>query len=219
VKIDGNHRFALPREQVWKALLDPQVLADTLPGLKRLDIIDSEHYNITIEVGVGVIKGVYDGTFQLKVIDPGERCEIRGAAKAAQGSVDAVAEMRIADAPDGGATLSYSAETTVTGLLAGVGQRMIGSVARRLTDQFLTSVEQAVLGRTGVQSGSIARETSGPAEITGSTSAPGTSVSNTAPRSLVPGTARARTSSIGPLWLGWGIAIGIIVGILLERLH
>jgi carbon monoxide dehydrogenase subunit G len=217
VKIDGNHRFALPREQVWKALLDPQVLADTLPGLKRLDIIDSEHYNITIEVGVGVIKGVYDGTFQLKVIDPGERCEIRGAARSPQGSVDAVAEMRIADAPGGGAIMNYTAETTVTGLLAGVGQRMIGAVARRLTDQFLTSVEQAVLAGDSTQPNSDAKDISRVAEITAAT--PGPSISKTASGSLVPGTVRARASSSGPLWLGWGIAIGIIIGILLERLH
>ena len=46
------------------------------------------------------------------------------------------AVMTLADAVAGGTTISYSAEVQVGGLIAGVGQRMLGGVSKMMADQF-----------------------------------------------------------------------------------
>ena len=38
MKITGEHAFVSARERVWAALEDPQMLANALPGVKRLDV-------------------------------------------------------------------------------------------------------------------------------------------------------------------------------------
>ena len=55
---------------------------------------------------------------------------MRAHATGGPGSVEAVAQMRMRDGDDGGALLTYEADANVTGPLAGVGQRLIGSAAR-----------------------------------------------------------------------------------------
>jgi uncharacterized protein len=57
--------------------------------------------------------------------------------------VTAVARMRLGDG-DRGATLAYEADATVTGPLAGVGQRLMGAAARRTTEQFLVALDRRI---------------------------------------------------------------------------
>jgi len=143
VKITGEHAFAVPRDQVWAALHDPRMLAGALPGVRRLEATGPGAYAITVDVGVGSVKGAYDGTFELGDEQAPEACTVRAAASGRPGSVQAVARMRMAER-DGGAQLSYEADATVTGPLAGVGQRLVGGAARRTTEQFLTALEAMI---------------------------------------------------------------------------
>jgi hypothetical protein len=44
------------------------------------------------------------------------------------------------------AVMVYEANATVTGPLAGVGQRLMGAAARRTTEQFLGALDERILG-------------------------------------------------------------------------
>jgi carbon monoxide dehydrogenase subunit G len=44
VHIEGVKRFAAPRERVWDALVDPELLAGFLPGVQSLDVYDDAHW-------------------------------------------------------------------------------------------------------------------------------------------------------------------------------
>jgi uncharacterized protein len=143
MKVTGEHAFNVSREQVWTALQDPRMLAGAMPGARRLEPTGPDQYTITIDVGVGSVKGTYDGTFALSDKEEGQACTVRATASGRPGSVDTVARMRLSDR-DGGVLLTYEADATVTGPLAGVGQRLMGAAARRTTEQFLTSLETMI---------------------------------------------------------------------------
>jgi uncharacterized protein len=144
MKVTGEHAFNVPREQVWAALQDPRMLAGAMPGTRRLEPTGPDQYTITVDVGVGSVKGTYDGTFALTDKEEGQACTVRATASGRPGSVDTVARMRLSDR-DGGVLLEYEADATVTGPLAGVGQRLMGAAARRTTDQFLSSLETMIV--------------------------------------------------------------------------
>jgi carbon monoxide dehydrogenase subunit G len=143
MKVTGEHAFNVPREQVWAALQDPRMLAGAMPGARRLEPTGPDEYTITVDVGVGSVKGTYDGTFALTDKEEGEACTVRASASGRPGSVESVARMRLSDR-EGGALLTYEADATVTGPLAGVGQRLMGAAARRTTEQFLRSLETMI---------------------------------------------------------------------------
>jgi hypothetical protein len=70
----------------------------------------------------------------------GEACTVRATASGRPGSVETVAQMQLRDG-DGGAHMVYEADATVTGPLAGVGQRLMAAAARRTTEQFLSALD------------------------------------------------------------------------------
>lgn len=140
MKITGEHDFAASREDVWNGLHDPQVLAATMPGAHRLDPTGPNEYAISVSVGVGSVKGTYDGVFAVTDTAEREACTVRATASGRPGSVETVAQMRLTDG-ERGVRMLYEAEATVTGPLAGVGQRLMAAAARRTTEQFLSALD------------------------------------------------------------------------------
>ena len=140
MKITGEHDFAAAREDIWNGLHDPRVLAATMPGAHRLEPTGPNEYTITVSVGVGSVKGTYDGVFAVTDTAEGEACTVRATASGRPGSVETVAQMQLTDG-EGGAHMVYEAEATVTGPLAGVGQRLMAAAARRTTEQFLSALD------------------------------------------------------------------------------
>jgi uncharacterized protein len=158
MKVTGEHQFRLSREQVWAGLQDPQILAASVPGARRLEPTGPDEYAITVDVGVGSVKGTYEGTFALAEKVEGEACTVRASASGRPGSVEASAQMRLADR-DGGVLLTYEADATVTGPLAGVGQRLMGAAARRTTEQFLSALETTIVSPPAETPAGVAGET------------------------------------------------------------
>jgi carbon monoxide dehydrogenase subunit G len=144
VKVTGEHAFGITRDQVWAGLQDPQILAAAVPGVRSLAPTGADEYAITVDVGVGSVRGTYEGTFALTDKQEGEACTVRANASGRPGSVEAIARMQLSDG-DGGALLTYEADATVTGPLAGVGQRLMGAAARRTTEQFLSALETTIV--------------------------------------------------------------------------
>jgi len=145
MKISGDHDFRASRAQVWDALNDPEILAATLPGARRLEPTGPDEYALSVDVGVGSVRGTYEGTFALSDKQERESCTVTATASGRPGSVTAVASMRLADNGEG-ARMSYEADANVTGPLAGVGQRLMGAAARRTTEQFLSALDERIVG-------------------------------------------------------------------------
>jgi uncharacterized protein len=143
MRIEGEHEFSASRRQVWDALNDPAVLARALPGAQKLEPIGADEYALTASVGVGSVRGTYEGTFALSDKREGEGCTVRASASGGPGSVQTVARMTLADG-DGGALLRYEADATVTGALAGVGQRLVAAAARRTTSDFFEALDREI---------------------------------------------------------------------------
>jgi carbon monoxide dehydrogenase subunit G len=137
MKIQGDHTFDAPREQVWRALLDPAVLARTLPGCERLERTGENEFRGALNVQVGPVKGQFQGTLQLSDLIPLEGYHMKLEGSGPAGFMNGTGDLRLADAPAGGTLLRYDLDAQVGGKLAGVGQRLIESSARSITKQGL----------------------------------------------------------------------------------
>jgi carbon monoxide dehydrogenase subunit G len=144
MKIAGEYAFDVTPDQVWAALHDRALLAAALPGARSLEPTGEDEYAITVDVGVGSIRGTYEGTFALSEQVAPEACTVRASASGRPGSVETVARMRLSAHGNDGAVLAYEADATLTGPLAGVGQRLVGAAARRTTEQFLGELERLI---------------------------------------------------------------------------
>jgi carbon monoxide dehydrogenase subunit G len=148
MKIAGQHHFHVPRERVWDALHDPRTLAAAVPGVRRLEPTGGGEYAMVVDVGVGSVRGTYEGTFSIADDAPPDRCVVTARARGAPGSVETVARLRLADEGGDGALLAYEADADVTGPLAGVGQRLVAGAARKTTERFFEALEQEIRAPT-----------------------------------------------------------------------
>jgi uncharacterized protein len=141
VKIEGSSDIPAPRERVWAAFLDPAVLARALPGCEGLEAIGPGEYKAKVKIGVAAIKGSFEGKVRLFDQEPPNRYKMALEGSGGPGFVRGEAGMELSDA-DGGTRVTYSADVQVGGLIASVGQRMLGGVSKMMLDQFFTRMTE-----------------------------------------------------------------------------
>jgi uncharacterized protein len=141
MKIEGSSDIPAPRERVWAAFLDPGVLAQALPGCEKLEAVGENEYKATMKVGVAAIKGTFEGKVKLSDLEPPNRYRMAVEGSGGPGFVRGDAGMQLSDV-DGGTRVSYDADVQVGGLIASVGQRMLGGVTKMMLDQFFSRMTE-----------------------------------------------------------------------------
>jgi len=144
MKLSGEHTVAAPRQDVWDALQDPAVLARTLPGCTQLQVTGPEQYRATINAGVASVKGTYQGEVRMADIQAPQAYTLHASGAGAPGTVRAEAKVRL-DEIAGATTIRYDADAVVGGMIGGVGQRMLASVAQRTAADFFGAIEHELL--------------------------------------------------------------------------
>ena len=147
MKIQGEHTFDAPRERVWRALLDPEVLTRTLPGCERLERTGENEYRGVLNVQIGPVKGQFQGTLHLADILPLEGYHMKLDGSGPSGFMNGQGELRLADAP-AGTTLRYDLDAQIGGRIAGLGQRLVESSAKSITRQGLEGLARELAAMT-----------------------------------------------------------------------
>jgi len=146
MRIAGEATLHAPADQVWDALLDPEVLVRTIPGCERLESTAAHAYAMTVTAGVAAIKGSYAGTCSLHDLQPHSSLVMSAQGAGAPGTFSADVTVRFTDRGDGTTTVAYDADAMVGGVVGGVGQRMLGSVSKRMAGEFFGAVDRALSG-------------------------------------------------------------------------
>ncbi len=141
MKVSGSTTLQAPRHEVWRALNDPGVLVQTIPGCQRLEALGQYSYKMTVSAGVGSIKGVYDGEVHLTEHQEPGSFLMRAQGAGAPGTIGAAVQVTLVESAEGGTELTYDADATVGGMIGGVGQRMLTGVSKKLAAEFFDNVD------------------------------------------------------------------------------
>ena len=146
----GSYTFNAPPDEIWKLLLDPQVLLQVVPGLQTVDVVSPTEYVASAQVGVGPVKGVFSGTVKIVEQTPPTYAKLTGEGKGGPGFVRGDCVLRFA--PQGAATLvNYEANIQIGGTLASVGQRLIDATQTMMLNQTFAAFARVLEARaTGV---------------------------------------------------------------------
>jgi carbon monoxide dehydrogenase subunit G len=146
VNLDGSAVLHGSPDDVWRVLTDPAVLARTIPGCLALERVGEDSYRMDVSVGVGAVKGTYAGEVHLTDQQRPTSYVMHASGAGAPGQVRATVTIELAPDGDSATVLTYSADAVVGGPVAGVGQRMITGVAKRMAAQFFTAVDAELAG-------------------------------------------------------------------------
>jgi uncharacterized protein len=132
----GERRIAAPRQVVWQALNDPEVLKVSIPGCESLEKLSETEMKATAAVKIGPISARFSGTVHLADIDPPNGYTISGEGQGGvAGFAKGGAKVALRDADDG-TLLNYEVHAQVGGKIAQLGARLIDASAKQMADAF-----------------------------------------------------------------------------------
>ncbi len=140
----GEQVLAAPREVVWRALNDPDVLALCLDGCQTMDAVDDNQFDATVIAKVGPVKATFEAKIELQDIVPPESYRLAVSVQAgAAGFASGTAAVNLSDV-DEGTRLTYDVEGSIGGKLAQIGSRLVMAAARKTADKFFTKFNEYV---------------------------------------------------------------------------
>ena len=136
MKMSGEYRIAAPRDTVWSALNDPEILRQCIPGCEALDQVSATEMTGAVTAKIGPVKATFKGDVTLSEVDAPNSYVLSGQGKGgAAGFAKGSARVVLSDIPEG-TLLSYDVDAQVGGKLAQLGQRLIDGTAKKLSDEF-----------------------------------------------------------------------------------
>lgn len=153
MKVQGDYLFDVGQEDVWNGLLDPEVLAATMPGCERLELVGENQYEGDLNIKVGPVQGLFKGKIDLEDIDPPSGYTMKVDGRGAPGFVRATASVVLTE--EGNKTkLSYDGDAQVGGRIASVGQRLLDSSAKAIVKQSLEGLNTTLTALASTSEGS-----------------------------------------------------------------
>ena len=211
MEITGTQTIPAPRDVVWAALNNPEVLKKCLPGCESVEATTPEEFKVVVVTAIGPLRARFNGVLRMSEINAPESCLMvfegqGGAVGFAKGSatvtLKAVAE---------GTELNYAAKAQIGGKLAQVGSRLIDSVAKKMSDDFFKAFRKQLAPPDDV---AVTADTPATPSTTSTALATQDATPNavTAPANTVTPTASAPAANAATLVPGWWLIVAAIVG-------
>jgi carbon monoxide dehydrogenase subunit G len=151
MKLEGEYTFNGPREEVWKLVRDPNVLATALPGTQSLNKISDQEYEGVMNIHVGPMTGAFSGKLLVSDEVPPAGCTLTVEGKGAAGFGKGTGHVQLIEQPDGKTLMKYTGDLQIGGKLASTGQRMIETVSKSMVRQGLDALDKALQARVAAR--------------------------------------------------------------------
>jgi carbon monoxide dehydrogenase subunit G len=182
MEMTGERRIGAPRDIVWRALNDPEVLRQSIPGCESVERVGDDSFQARVGVKLGPMAAKFAGKVQLTNINPPASYTIGGEGNGgAMGFAKGGADVGLEEISATETLLRYAVKAQVGGKMAQLGARLIDSTAKQMADQFFDRFA-AVVSEPAASAAEIPVDAPRPSEVaalppgTRPTPAPGTPI-------------------------------------------
>jgi uncharacterized protein len=143
MELSGTYTFPAAAATVWGLLIDPDVVATCLPGCERLEPIGEDRYRAQLTLAIAAVSGQYTGTVAILEKRPPHSYKLAVEGTGKPGFVKGSAFVELTE--EGQTTIvKVTGEAQVGGLIARVGQRLLGAASRMMMDRFFACMREKV---------------------------------------------------------------------------
>ena len=140
----GEYVLQRKRIEVWKALNDPEMLKQCIPGCETLEKVSDTEFTAVAKLEVGPVKARFKGRVKLEDLMPPASYKIVGEGEGGvAGFVKGNAAVELTEVSEG-TKLTYRAEANVGGKIAQLGQRLLAGAAKKTADKFFSNFANAL---------------------------------------------------------------------------
>ena len=135
MKLTGSYKLDVKKEVVWKALNNPIILKQCIPGCESFDKESSNVFTATVTNQIGPMNATFSGTVTLSNIQENQSYTISGEGQSSVGFANGNADVKLTEENEI-TTLTYVVNVNVGGIIAQLGSRLIDGVAKKMSDYF-----------------------------------------------------------------------------------
>lgn len=145
MEMTGEFHIPAPRQQVWEALNDPEILKQCIPGCETIEKVSDTEFTAKVVAKVGPVRASFGGKVNLSDLDPPKGYTISGEGSGGvAGFAKGSAKVDL-DEEGGEATLlKYAVQAHVGGKLAQIGSRLVDAAANKVAGQFFSAFNEKV---------------------------------------------------------------------------
>jgi carbon monoxide dehydrogenase subunit G len=133
----GERRIPAPRQRVWEALNDPEMLRAAIPGCESVTRTADDAFEAKVAVRIGPMAAKFGGKVRLENVNPPASYTITGEGNGgAMGFAKGGADVALQEIGPEETLLTYTVKAQVGGKMAQLGARLIDSTAKQMSDQF-----------------------------------------------------------------------------------
>ncbi len=142
MELNDEIRISAPRERVFAALNDVEILKQAIPGCEDMQALSDTEFTATITSKVGPLKARFNGSVTLSDIVAPESYTLAGEGKGGPaGHAKITSKVRLVE--DGDATvMHYDVKADIGGKLAQLGGHLVQKTAQKLAVEFFQRFEE-----------------------------------------------------------------------------
>jgi carbon monoxide dehydrogenase subunit G len=143
MELDDQIEIAAPRDVVYAALNNPEILQQAIPGCEEIELLSATEMTARVVLKIGPVKAKFTGRVVLDNAGAPDSFSLSGegdggVAGAARGGAD----VTLAESAGGGTLLTYKARADVSGKIAQLGSRLVLSTAKKLSRSFFENFQK-----------------------------------------------------------------------------
>ncbi|MEX2566626.1 MAG: carbon monoxide dehydrogenase subunit G [Cyclobacteriaceae bacterium] len=141
MRLSGNQIVHADPSTLWKTLMDPVFLAKVIPGISSLEKLSEDCFNATLNLKVGPVNGNFSGNLQLEDISEEKGFTLRTLQQSKMGNANADVQINLVPIDNNHTEVLFDGNIKLSGMLARIGQRLVGGIANTLTKQFFENLQ------------------------------------------------------------------------------
>ncbi len=138
--MSGRVDINAPPEKVYSSLTDPSFMATTIPDLVSSKIIDSEHFEAKIKVGISIVRGTVDMRFAIVDKSNNKHAKLVGDGSGAGSKMHVESGFELTPLGSGSTALNWAGEAELSGLISGIGSQILRGQSDKLVEQIFQNV-------------------------------------------------------------------------------
>ena len=141
MELKGRHTVNATPATLWNMLMDTDTLSKIVPGISKLEKTGDNSYKSILEIKIGPVGGSFTGNLQMENIEEQKGFTLNVHQNSSVGNANAAIKIELNPVNPNETEVAFDGDVKVTGLLASIGQRILGSAANMLTKQFFANLD------------------------------------------------------------------------------
>ena len=145
MQLSGKHIINATPAKVWFMLMDTDTLAKIVPGITSLEKLGENSFKSILAVKLGPVSGSFTGNLQMEDVQEEKGFILKVQQNSKIGNAGAAIKIDLTPVVENQTEVSFDGDVKLSGMLASMGQRLIGSVADTLSKQFFKNMEKEIV--------------------------------------------------------------------------